>query len=71
MAVISFMIQAHGPNAIKLLIPIFILWYVRVFVPSTPFPPNIMFAGKAGVYLNEGPSRCSALEQAPGLNHKH
>ncbi len=26
-----------------------------MFVPGKPFQPNLMFAGKAGAYLNEAP----------------
>jgi hypothetical protein len=31
----------------------------RAFVHGKPFQPSLMFAGKAGAYLNEGPFRCS------------
>ncbi len=30
-----------------------------------------MFASKAGAYLSEAPLRCSNIELAPGLTHKH
>ncbi len=42
-----------------------------MFVPGKPFQPSIMFAIKAGAYMNESPFRCSTLGYAPGLTHKH
>jgi hypothetical protein len=33
-----------------------------VFVPKTFFQHSLMLVGKAVVYLNEAPFRCSALE---------
>ncbi len=38
--------------------------------PGKPFQSRLMIAGKAGVYPNEAPFRCSTLGQAPGHTHK-
>ncbi len=36
-----------------------------------PFQLSLMFAGKARVYPREAPFRCSTVDQAPALSHKH
>jgi hypothetical protein len=51
-----------GPCTTKLITAVI----YRLFVPSKPFQPSPMFAGKAGAYPSEAPFRCRV-----GLTHKH
>jgi hypothetical protein len=36
-------------------------YQAKVFAPGKPFQPSLMFVGKAIVYPNELPFRCSTL----------
>ncbi len=42
-----------------------------MFVIEKPFLPSLLFVDKVITYLIEEPLRCSSLEKAPGLAHKH
>ena len=58
-AVKSFIVQAPGVDPIKLITAVIygFMKYAGVFLLGKPFQPSLMFAGKAGSYLNEAPFR--------------
>jgi hypothetical protein len=53
--------ERPGPNVIKLFTDVIyeFSYYARVFVPSNPFQPSLMFADKARAYPSEPPFRYS------------
>ncbi len=69
----SFITLGPGSNVLKL----FYVHNLRMFVisqsvcPWKAFTACVLIVGKAGTYLSEALSRCSTLEQAPGLTHNH
>ncbi len=57
-AVKSVIVQAPGPNVMKLFMAAIYgcLLYARVFVLGKPFLPSTMFTSKAGAYMSECPT---------------
>ncbi len=64
----SFITLGPGTNVIKLFV---CNLQIYEFVPSKPFWPCQIFAGKAGALLGEASFRCSTLGSAPYLTRKH
>ncbi len=68
----SFIILKPGPSVIKKFTVIYECPNrTIVYVPDRSSKPCLMFATKARAYPSKAPSRCSTLEQTPGLTHQH